>query len=71
MDRPSPVELLSIMEEHIAYFETMLAREGKSFEPELRVAREITEMLRSGEFAADQIAKQINSIDDHYNGSSW
>jgi hypothetical protein len=59
------------MEEHIAYFENMATEQAELFGPELRVARTVTERLRSGEFLADHVAREINAVDDHYDGSSW
>jgi len=72
MNDPRAAQLLSEMEEQIAYFELIASKYANAmFEPELRLSRQIVNRFRSGTFSPDAIADEINFLEDHYNGIGW
>ena len=72
MNDPRAAQLLSKMEEQIAYFQMIVSKHNNAmFEPELRLSRQVVHSFRSGSFSPDAIADEINFLEDHYNGIGW
>ncbi|QDV42206.1 hypothetical protein Enr13x_20510 [Stieleria neptunia] len=72
MNDAHAAQLLSEMEEQIAYFELIVSQYANAmFEPEFRLSRQIVNRFRSGSFSTDVIADEINFLEDHLFGDNW